>query len=77
MKKITIPEQIKAIRANLGLTQKALADKVPPLNRQNIADYETGRGRISAENMDKIRSLVLPVQRVKSKGQGETAAVSK
>lgn len=77
MKKITIPEQIKKIRTNLGLTQEALAKRVPPLNRQNIADYETGRGRISAENMDKIRSLVPAGPRAKNKKQGETATVSK
>ncbi len=71
MKKITIPQQIKTIRANLGLTQQALADKIPSLNRQKIADYETGRGRISAENMDKIRSLIHSAQRIKNKEQGD------
>lgn len=77
MQKATIAEQIKTIRTELGLTQKELAEMVPSLNRQKIADYETGRGRISAENMDKIRSLIPPRQRIKNKGQGETAAVSK
>ena len=71
MVKITIPEQIKNIRQSLGLTQKELADKVSKikpktkLNRQKIADYETNRSRIAAEDWVKIQSLA-------NKGQGET-----
>lgn len=70
MKKITIPEQIKTIRANLGLTQQALATRIPGCNRQKIADYENSRARIKAEDMDKIRSLILPGRREQNKGQG-------
>lgn len=65
MRKINIPEQIKKIRHSLGLTQVELA-AITGLNRQKIADYETNRSRIAAEDWVKIQYLQTKVERRKA-----------
>lgn len=57
MEIINIPESIKSIRAALKITQRELADKIGA-TRDRIANYETNRGRISAEDWLKIQALL-------------------
>lgn len=54
--KIDIPKHIKEIRTKLGLTQSELAKRAG-LSRQQIADWETNRGRPLAEDYFKIVAL--------------------
>lgn len=57
MKPINIPDIIRARRAELGLSQIALAKRIGLRNRWRIADWETGRSRVPAEMYLKIMSL--------------------
>ena len=54
---INIAQQIRDVRAALGLTQARLADAAG-LTRQQVADWETSRSRPLAEDYLKIMALV-------------------
>ena len=57
MKILDLPTEFKKIRSSLGLTQAQLAVMLGHENRQKIADYETRRRRIVAEDWVKIKTL--------------------
>ena len=57
MKTINIPQAIKSVRAKLKISQRELADRIG-ITRSRIADYETSRSRIPAEDWIKIHQLL-------------------
>ena len=59
METINIPQQIKAARRTLGLSQRQLAEIIGE-TRCRICDYELNRSRITAESFLKIQSLLYP-----------------
>jgi len=59
METINIPLAIKAARQTLGVSQRQLA-KMIGATRSRIADYETRRSRIAAEDWIKIQALLYP-----------------
>jgi len=54
---LNIPLAIKAVRASLGISQRQLAERIGA-TRSRIADYETNRSRISAQDWLKIQGLI-------------------
>lgn len=54
---LNIPQAIKDIRKELGITQRQLANLIGYEGRQRIADYENNRSRISAVDWLKIQGL--------------------
>ncbi len=58
MKKLSISKQIKTMRHAMEMSQEALAQEAG-LKRQQIADWETNRGRPLAEDYLKIMAVYL------------------
>ena len=56
MENINIPREIRKIRQSLGLSQRALAEKIGK-TRDTIKDYELSRSRICAEDWERIKGL--------------------
>lgn len=61
MEKINIPLAIKNARRSLGISQRQLAELIGA-TRSRIADYETNRSRIAAEDWVKIQALLYPLK---------------
>ena len=51
--KAKVGQRIKELRAQLGISQEALANKAE-LDRTYITDVENGRRNISIENLEKL-----------------------
>ena len=51
--KVKVGQRIKELRAQLGISQEALANKAE-LDRTYITDVENGRRNISIENLEKL-----------------------
>lgn len=54
---------LKQLRENAGLSQYALADKIPHLNQSQIAKIETGKRKMMAVDMITIaQALNVPAE---------------
>lgn len=53
------PEELKAIRKNLGLTQEAFGAQLkPPVTRASVVSWEKGHFRIPDDIVERMGSLV-------------------
>lgn len=54
---INLPEEIKKIRHELGLSQRELGEMLNGRNRDHIKDIENGRKKLTAEDYLKINKI--------------------
>lgn len=56
---MTIPEKIKQLRKEKGLTQTAFGLLfTPPVKKQYICDIEAGKANLSIESIEKIANVL-------------------